>query len=50
VPEISDAEWIIDLAFFVDIVSLLDVLNTKFQRKGEVGFLPNVILEINLRK
>jgi hypothetical protein len=40
VPELKDAEWIIDLAFFVDVTSLLNGLNMKLQGKGKL--LPDV--------
>jgi hypothetical protein len=36
VPELSDAEWILDLAFLVDITSFLNELNTKLQEKGKL--------------
>jgi hypothetical protein len=44
VPELSVAERIIDLAFFIDITSLLNKVNMKLQDKGKL--LPEVFLDI----
>jgi hypothetical protein len=37
VPELSDAEWIVDLAFFVNITSLLNKSKTKLRGKENVS-------------
>jgi hypothetical protein len=39
VPEISDAKWITDLAFLVNITFLLNELNTKRQGKGKIHYV-----------
>lgn len=33
-PELSDADWMADLAFAVDVTALINELNTKLQGKG----------------
>jgi hypothetical protein len=48
VPKISDAEWILYLAFLVDITFILNELNMKFQRKGKL--LLDVFSEIKAFK
>jgi hypothetical protein len=44
VPQLSDAEWSLDLAFLVDIKSLLNELNKKHQGKGKL--IPDVFSDI----
>ena len=34
IPELSDADWMTDLAFAVDVTPLMNALNTKLQGKG----------------
>ncbi|XP_074492937.1 general transcription factor II-I repeat domain-containing protein 2A-like [Sebastes fasciatus] len=34
IPELSDADWMTDLAFAVDVTALMNELNTKLQGKG----------------
>ncbi|KAF7645378.1 hypothetical protein LDENG_00205800 [Lucifuga dentata] len=34
IPELSDADWMADLAFAVDVTALMNELNTKLQGKG----------------
>lgn len=34
IPELSDADWMADLAFAIDVTALMNELNTKLQNKG----------------
>ncbi|KAL0152384.1 hypothetical protein M9458_052107, partial [Cirrhinus mrigala] len=34
IPELSNADWMADLAFAVDVTALMNELNTKLQGKG----------------
>jgi hypothetical protein len=39
VPELSDAEWILHLAFLIDITSVLNELNMKLQGKENYSLM-----------